>query len=248
MVGLIVDALYAHTLPVLLAVYTFSLAEGKSIPVLQLNFLAVWQTLSGIRNILLHQHDDMAADQKSGVKNWVATISQSFFYHIVLCVVCFEIVCCVLFFSALSIQNIFFLLCVIIIIGWAVYTFVRFSAEGMNSYMSNYWKYFPNTIYEKWLPPALLVILSFRDIRFFIILLIHVLLFNIALYLQTFGFVFPRIFYPLLNHVYIPMRRVFSALINYPIYYCFLLFGVDLKKEKLSALEYLRKKNDGRTS
>ena len=107
-------------------------------------------------------------------------------------------------------------------------------------------RYFPNTLYEKWMPVLFLFVLSLSDKRFFVLLIIHVTLFNYSIYAEIIriGYsVYQRvpmnyIKYNLLGTV----RKYISTIVNYSIYYCFLLFGVDLKSKKKSAFEYFRER------
>ena len=149
----------------------------------------------------------------------------------------------VLFFAGLSQQNTFFLLCVAVIILWSFIVVLKFSGLGMKNFMNTYWKHFPNNVYEKWIPPANLLILSLVDLRFIGILFLHVLFFNHEFYYETIKRGYPVVRYTWVSVIRIPSRQFLSVIINYPIYYLFLIFGVDLKKENVSALDYLIKRN-----
>ena len=71
--GVVVDALYAHVNPAILAAYTFHLFTGEGYQ----NFtsfiilLGVWQLFVGIRGILFHQHKDYLNDINSGTRTFV---------------------------------------------------------------------------------------------------------------------------------------------------------------------------------
>lgn len=238
--GVVADAGYAHALPVLLAVYTFSLAAGKTIPVVAITLLLVWQMLNGIRNILLHQFDDMEADLRVGSKNLVAGMATNTFYFLLLALVTIEIIASCLFFSSLAVNMPYFIACMVLLLFWAIAIMAKFYNTGFHEIAKTHWRYFPNNVYEKWLPPLVLAILSLSDWRFLVVLLVHIFLFNTLLYTETYKVVFPAIRDMWTKHIRVSLRSIASALINYPIYFLFLLFGVDLKKENRSAADYIK--------
>lgn len=71
--GALADALYAHTVPAILAGYTFYLLGDQTYPYLVplLAMLGGWQLMLGLRNILLHQLKDYDNDQQSETRTWV---------------------------------------------------------------------------------------------------------------------------------------------------------------------------------
>lgn len=265
--GIIIDALYAHALPVILAAYTYSLAAGKPLSIIPISLLFIWQSFSGIRNILLHQVDDLQSDKKSGAKNFVAGIFPQPFYAFIRNLILLEVVFSLIFFGVLIFSNRLLAICFLTIFILAFITFMLFRKQEMPEFLDSKWKFFPNNVYEKWLPSSILVALCFIDQRFVVILLVNLVLFNANAILQFFRFVydvadvayanivkvafhqvfvvFPNAVYQLLKRFYYFaktwMKLIVSAVINYPIYYAFLIFGVDLRKENSSALDYLKK-------
>ena len=242
--GILTDALYAHALPVALAAYTFALAADKNISTIPFLLLFLWQMLSGIRNILTHQFEDRQQDAASKTKTFVASFTAAQFYGVVKYCIAFELIACICFFISLSISNQAMAVCVGVIFALTASAIYLFGTGGVQKMLESKWKYFPNNIFEKWIPATILLLLSFTDIRFFALLLLHIAAFNHKVYLE------------LLHHVLLPsrgglrdslvqirigIRRFFSFIINRLIYYSFLLFGVDLKKEDSSALNYLKK-------
>jgi hypothetical protein len=208
--------------------------------------------MSGIRNILLHLSDDLRNDQKSGAKNFVERIYPNPFFSAIRYTIVFEVLFSLAFFGTLASGHPAFLICMLVIFSVTGVAILLFREKGIEQLLNSKWKFFPNNIYEKWLPPVILITLSFIDIRFLIVLLFHFTFFNSDFFVQF------------LNHVLMPLRAaiqqaffgvvrlmyfirgvihiVASFLVNYSIYYCFLLFGVDLKKENISAVDYLKKK------
>ncbi len=240
--GIITDALYAHTVPVVLAAYTFSLAAQKQIPLSPMALLIGWQTLSGVRNILLHQHDDLNADAKAGSKNWVASITESSFLSSIKFLIVAETLTSLMFFGLLAAAQLWFLMCVVLIATWAIVVWINYKWFNELDLSDIRVKHYPNNVYEKWLPAAVLIILVFNQIAFAAILGLHLLLFNLEFYIESYKVIYPVVRDNWINKIQIPMRRWLSVIINYPIYYSFLLFGVDLKKENQTALSYLKKR------
>jgi 4-hydroxybenzoate polyprenyltransferase len=64
--ALVVDALYAHTVPMLITVLTFTALAEHVASGVALGLVAGWSFLTGFRGILLHQVDDLAGDLKAG--------------------------------------------------------------------------------------------------------------------------------------------------------------------------------------
>lgn len=76
--GVIVDALYAHVVPGILASWTFFLVTDQSYSnwTLFLLFMVGWQLVSGIRNIVSHQVKDVNNDLVSGEKTFITTVGE----------------------------------------------------------------------------------------------------------------------------------------------------------------------------
>ena len=74
--GVIADAAYAHTLPAVLAVLTFSYMASEPIADLAALLLALagWQFALGMRNIVLHQLQDHDADVAAGSRTLAVTL------------------------------------------------------------------------------------------------------------------------------------------------------------------------------
>ena len=245
MAGIVVDALYAHAVPVGLAAYTFSLAAGVPLPRVGLLLLFTWQFASGIRNILLHQLTDAALDKHAGVKNFVATMSNTGFSFSLKYLIITELLSSLAFFVFLTLSNTPFVACVLVIIISSITVLRLFYNGGIPEMLASKWKYYPNILYEKWLPPLFLLILCTYDKLFIPVLLLHLALFNFDFYIQL-----VRPLYAIRNWGRIKLRilwkdYIFVAganLVNYSIYYALRLFGINLKRENTSALSYFKKR------
>lgn len=243
--GVFTDAMYAHSIPVILAAYTFSLAAQQAFPIVPVLVLFLWQMAMGVRNILIHQDNDSSLDSKIGNKTWVLQWNETAFNTQIKIALFFEISLSLIFFLLLSYHVSLFFCVAFAIVFFTIMATIRFKENGIKQMLLSQSRYFPNALYEKWMPAVILFSLGFSNSYFWIILLLHTALFNIEAYIETFA---------LLNiygvRLYwrgkrIPLRAVLSFFINHFIYYVFRIFGVNLKKENLSALEYInRKQND----
>jgi 4-hydroxybenzoate polyprenyltransferase len=246
--GIITDALYAHGLPSVLAAYTFALAAQYSFPLTELIFLFAWQTVSGVRNILLHLAEDVEADKKAGSKNFVAGLHASQFQLILAWLIAIEWLLCLVFFASLLSVNPLFAICLLVILGLSATGFMLFTEKSAPQFLSSTWSFFPNNIYEKWLPLAYLMILSVGDIRFAILLFVHLTAFNFDFYLQAADRIKGRWESISFKGNLITVRIILSYPANYFIYYLLRIFGVDLKQENISAIEYFKKRFGSRQS
>ena len=242
MAGIVTDALYAHGLPTFLAAYTYALAADFAFPTADTFILFAWQVLAGVRNILIHQADDLDADKKSGSKNFVALLTPSKFRSVLKWLTVVELALATAFFGFLLTTNAWFALCLVIILLLALADFSFFAEGDTSRFLKSTRKFFPNNIYEKWLPVTYLMVLAIGDIRFALLLIIHVAIFNFDFYVQVALKIYGRWQSIPFKGYLILVRIFFSYPINYFIYYLLRIFGVDLKKENLSASAYLKKR------
>ena len=120
---------------------------------------------------------------------------------------------------------------------------------GFQKLLLSSWRYFPNNVYEKWLPALYLLLLCFRNPFFGLILVVHLALFNFEFYRLVAKWVYllwKEVYFAILVPVWNLCRKVASLFINHLIYYALLIAGINLKKENTSALEYFktRRKTD----
>lgn len=247
--GVITDALYAHVVPTFLSLYTFSLAAEYKPPVLPVILLLMWQLASGIRNILLHQQEDISNDARAGVRNSVAAMSSDTYAAYLKMLIGAELVFSALFYIFLAPVNVLFLICPGIIVFFSVMVGIVFYNPGFSAFLQSRWKYFPNQVFEKWLPVASLCISARADWRFLLLALSHITVFNFAFYTQLNHILGPAIKggvihlkNTLVYRVLIPIRILISRVLNYFIYYLLRLFNIDLRKEQTSAVQYFKNK------
>jgi len=244
--GVLVDSLYAHAVPTILAAYTFFLASFFFLPYIAFVLLFLWQLLSGIRNILIHQLEDKSSDTSSGTKTFAGTSNTKSILQILQAVILLELAFCLAFFSLLTFREHQFAVCiaaVFLLCFQSIFWYIHLTLEDLPDPPL---RYFPNNVYEKWLPAIYLILLSFSNGYFLILLFLHITLFNFDLYRSSIrtasdirkGLPIGYIHYT----VVLPIRIFISKVVNHTIYYSLLIVGIDLKKEQMSALDYFRKK------
>jgi 4-hydroxybenzoate polyprenyltransferase len=238
--GIITDALYAHGLPPVLAAYTFALAAQHPFRISEIGMLFIWQTTSGIRNILLHQFDDLESDKISGSKNFVAGMDLVWFGYLLRALVIAEVLLSVAFFEMLVSVNPLFIIAILTTVALSVAALVVYKARGQDLFSDVVWRFFPNNVTEKWLPPAFLIILSASDFRFMILLVIHLAIFNFDFYYQVGKRIYLQV--KASRVFFITVKIILSYPVNYTIYYTLRIFSIDLIKERTSFVVYFKKR------
>jgi 4-hydroxybenzoate polyprenyltransferase len=244
--GVLVDGLYAHAIPTILAAYTFFLASSIRLPYSAFALLFFWQLLGGIRNILIHQLEDKNTDMQSKTRTFATSVGAKNILRILQAAIVIELLLCLTFFSLLTVDNHWFGFCiaaVFLLCFQSIFWYIHLTQEDLPEAPL---RFFPNNVYEKWLPALYLIMLSFSNKYFVILLFLHITFFNFDLYRRIIrmashiwnglpvGYIQYRII--------IPIRIFISKVINHTIYYTLLIVGIDLKKEQISALDYFKKK------
>lgn len=243
--GVGIDALYAHALPAIIAGYTYALIAKAEIVIEVFLLLFLWQFLVGIRNILMHQHDDKEADLLSNAKTYIVSSNKEL-KQLIKPILILECLTAVLFFTYLTKLNLIFGLVLLCFFSATAFIAVIYAKRGFYQFLDSTCRHYPNIFYEKWMPLLLLIILSFSDTYFLTILLIHTLLFTLDywkfIYQKIVGLYLSIPFSGIFFNFYITIRSILSWIINQIIFIFFLLFRVNLKNENCSALEYLKRK------
>jgi 4-hydroxybenzoate polyprenyltransferase len=244
-IGVCVDALYAHSLPAILAGYTYTLIVNIQVDIGAFLLLFLWQFFTGMRNILMHQYDDMERDLVSSTNTYMVSKSNQIF-QLLKPILILEGLSACLFFGVLIRLNLFFGAILFVFVVTSTFVVIIYAQRGFYSFFVSRWRHFPNVFYEKWMPILLLLLLSFLDARFLMVLLIHSLLFNLDYWDIAFqkikGVYLSIPFMGIFFSIYLPLRMFLSWVINQTIFFFFLLFGVNLKKENCSAMQYLKRK------
>ncbi len=175
--GVIADALYAHTIPALLATLTYlAMSRTGSDPRWPfLGALAAWQFALGVRNIVLHQIQDHDHDRRGSLRTWVVRVgpitAQRFLRRLIVPLELFG-------FTAF----------VAVITPWIPLTLPAFLLHALlvrrqrseapwnsTDLRGTLYAYL-DPLYLRWLPLLAVTAAVFRDASFLPLLLIHILL------------------------------------------------------------------------
>jgi hypothetical protein len=233
--GLIADALYAHAIPAVMAAYTYTLISQQVPDLVFISMLFSWQFCVGVRNVLLHQLSDLESDKQSGTNTFVSKRSTVISNQTLPALKALEllILCALIIF--LAIGN-----------SWFFVSLGAIAASGLACLFMNknngYRFYFPNILYDQWLPYSFIIILSISDLRFLLLLPLHAILFS-GIILQEVNNRIPwGSMREGIKSVVNWLSWKFRLMINWVIYIVFRLFMIDLIKEKTDAKSYILKK------
>ena len=175
--GVITDALYAHTIPALFAAYTFGLLSKPNTNQLieVVIVLAIWQTFSGIRNILFHHLDDHDADIVSGTRTFATTRGRE---KVVALLKYFLIPVEVLLFLAYMVLIVLALNLALALVYLLCYALllITTSPDVKNITYKKLCYFFLDDFYLECLPVGLLLFLCLSNIWFIVLLLFHILI------------------------------------------------------------------------
>lgn len=191
--GVVLDSLYAHVVPAMFAIYTFSLMYSKTFFTGPFGetyaLLFLWAFLTGVRNILVHQLDDRENDAVSNTRTFVGRfgagrITKWILYGLQPLEFAAFIGVLVTFPHAPVLVAVYFVFI-------ALYSLKRrqkimSSGEGKTQYLIRFindqWL---NEFYEKWLGLLLLTCMGFQEPMFWNLIPLHLLLF-FPIYYDTF--------------------------------------------------------------
>lgn len=225
----VIDTMYAYVVPAILSYHTYSLVVQ---PTVQLNFLSLFFLLLfvvGYRNIFIHQIKDVLGDIRVTTKSLPQLLgpelSNKFLYWLVL----FEHLLLTLTLIWISVNSWQFSL---FLAAFMLFLYQKKSSLNDVLVFDNYFslkkmRQSTDDYYQKYFPVACLILLIAVDSYWLIIAAMHWALF-INLNLK--------------NRYHTHIRPVLSSMINYFIYYLFLLFGVNLKERQVSAITFLKSK------
>lgn len=215
-IALINDALYAYSIPFILAFQTFNLLSNTTINWVVLAVIFGWQFFVGLLNILIHQIEDYENDLRSQTKTWVTSIGKAKARKILL----------LLFWPMMLLSFILFLgvmsrfswkwyfagpLLYVIFKFVFVFYYKSFRSFLTSNGVTDLQKI--NIHYHLFLPYWHSILLVFIDDRFVIIVGLHYLLFNYSSVLWWFKAVMlPYFFMPI-------MIQLPSKMVNYAVYY-----------------------------
>lgn len=228
----IVDACYAYLVPGLLSYHTFSLLGPNSHNLPTLFFVCIF--FIGYRNIFIHQVNDIANDKRAKISTLPQSLGVTKSTLLLRLLFLLELLLVFSFSAQFIVIHRFHLFWLLVVVAYLWYRRVNikhvFSSSSFTSLSEE--RHFPDLLYQLWFPLSYLVLAIIVDWRWVIIVPLH------YLFLLKY-----RIIYKLWHFLWVKnLKPALSLLVNYTIYFFFRLFGVNLKKKNLSALEYLKSK------
>ena len=245
--AVILDALYAYTIPLLLSYYTYFLFAGSK--TIYVSFLFAYSFLLfivGLRNIIIHYINDIFKDKLSGTKTLPRIIGVLKTNALLKFLLYSELFLCTYVILLVAIkQKILYLLFIGVL--YLVYKAIIQSKNPKDNIIVNRpIRHIPDLYYQVYAPAIILFALVLHNLNWLILLPVHIALFVPFFRLQPIISLLQRISFKLYNIskllYYIVIRQLLSRIVNYTIFFLFLLIGVNLKTRKTSALGYFKMK------
>ena len=232
LISCVFDASYAYLIPIVLSMHTFSIHAEKSLFTSHLIWLAIPAFFIGFRNIVLHQIKDVIGDFHANRKTLPMLIGK---FEL------FNLLSVSLFFEAFSFFVLFewlfpdFHLGVLFMVYISIKSFVFLTNKEPKS-SKNEFNFFSlvDGFYQIWLPLVLLIFLTISDVNWSVLWGLQLVLFLIAFKNNFVNGEFVAVYHRL--------KRLISLVVNYSIYFVFLMFGINLKEQEMSAWHYLTRK------
>lgn len=233
--SVIIDTLYAYVIPFFISYHTFALYRHQYVVYGPVIWFATAIGLLGCRNMLQHQYQDMAHDSRFGMITLPQKTGRKNLSLLMGIMIVLEGLFILLFFLSHFHQS-WLLLFAPVYVSYMVLLYIyvfRTFPDGENII-----RFSNNNFYQVYMPLLCLLLLVLRDFRWSVILAVHVVL---LVPYHIYKFYFYRIRH-MVRWAKLWLIRITSFCVNYLIYYVFIVFGVDLKKENISAFDYLKKK------
>lgn len=236
----IIDALYAYIIPLLLSYYTYYLySKSSSVNIIFLICYGLLLFVAGYRNIIIHYINDIFKDKKVGLITLPRAIGvyKTNTLIIILLVIEFCLILAKIFIIA---SNIAYFWLLLIPIMYLVYRANKQRQKLKDNIIVNKpIRHVPDLYYQVYAPALILGILVLHQFIWILLVPIHIALFIPVYRLHPIISWFQRINF---KRYYIWLKQMVSWIVNYTIFFMFILIGVNLKKRKLSALGYIKYK------
>jgi hypothetical protein len=241
--SVIIDSLYAYVVPLVLSFYTFSLIAGATEIPLWFYLFVVAVFFIGLRNIIIHQVNDVMKDRQSGMVTLPMVLGMVGTRNLVTTAVLYELLFIALWIVSISIGNWVFW-------GWSIVfstiIMLRKSQFSIGADEMLKGSFITNSMYQYVFPVFVLLLTLFVDFKWMFVLLPIHFLFLFPHYILADGWKMAVVYYNRFIVLYWNVRNytrnLLSVAVNVPIYYAFRLCGIDLVKEKKSAIGYLKNK------
>lgn len=232
LISCVFDASYAYLIPIVLSMHTFSIHAEKSLFSSHLIWLAIPAFFIGFRNIVLHQIKDVIGDFHANGKTLPMLIGKFELFNLLSVSLFFEVFSFFVFFEWMFPD---FHLGVLFMVYISIKSFVFLTDKEPKS-SKNEFNFFSlvDGFYQIWLPILLLLFLTIMDDNWSALWGLQLVLFLIAFKNNFVNGEFVAVFQRL--------KRLISLVVNYSIYFVFLMFGINLKEQEMSAWHYLTRK------
>jgi len=237
--SVVLDAAYAYVIPLWLSFHTYALFAGEGYAAWLFLLLGAAAAI-GLRGILLHQVDDVMNDARSGILTLPRMLGPSATSWTVLTLLVAEVTLFLLFLAAMAVRSgrpLAAVLSLLYLGHLAVGLWKGRTGLSMRFLPIIPQRHLTDQFYQNSFPLAVLALLVFQHPLWLGIVPLHLLLLVSREKLGQWRTAALNLAVPLYYRVF---RRALNAAVNYPIFVLFLLFGVDLRAEKTSALGYLR--------
>lgn len=234
----IIDSIYAYVIPIFLSFNTYMLYSGN---IYRYNIFLISGAFFfvGYRNIVLHQINDIDFDKRSGIITLPIKVGKYNTKKLLSYILLVEILLLSIYIYSISLSNKFFWAILSLYILHVFINIIIFYKEKLFN-TTSFPFLFTNKFYHVFSPLIYIILLLFNDYRWILILFLH---FMFLISFEEKKHLFVSVRNAILNIIHFGIF-ISSVIVNYSIYYLFLLFNVDLIKEKKSAIEYLKNKKN----
>ena len=238
--SIITDALYAYILPLLLSFYTYSLfVKSTPIDIIFLVFYAALLLVAGIRNIIIHYINDIFKDKKSGIITLPRILGVNGTNNLLKFLLVTELGISIGVIYILGQEQPWLWLLIVAVFYLIYRAYIQVRTMYDNIIVNRPIRHLPDLYYQVFAPAIILLALVVQDYYWLLIVPVHVVLFVPAFRLHPIISWFQRINFRL---YYIWLRQLISWIVNYTIFFLFLLVGVNLKSRQTSAMGFVKKK------
>jgi 4-hydroxybenzoate polyprenyltransferase len=236
----ITDALYAYIIPLLLSYYTYYLFSGASS--INIVFLVCYGSLlfiAGFRNIIIHYINDIFKDKKVGLVTLPRAIGVYKTNTLIITLLILEFCLILTKIFIVTFDNIYLSILLIPLVFLTYRAIKQSQTQTDNIIVNKPLRHSTDLYYQVYAPALILGVLVLQQFIWIILVPVHIALFVPLFRLHPIISWFQRINF---RYYYIWVKQILSWIINYSIFFIFMLIGVNLKKRKLSALGYIKQK------
>lgn len=238
--SLVTDALYAYTVPFVLSYYTYFLyANSNAINTLFVVSYGALLFVAGFRNIIIHYINDIFKDKKSGIITLPRILGVKSTNNLLKFLLYTETAIGLFVIYLIGLQDAWLRLLFLAVLYLIYKAILQKRTLHDDIIVNRPIRHIPDLYYQVYAPAIILLVLVIQNPIWILIAPIHIALFVPLFRLHPIISWFQRINFRL---YYIWIRQLISWIVNYTIFFLFLLIGVNLKSRQTSALGFLKKK------